>query len=231
MSVIRVEFFKQGNAKYISHLDLIRTIQRAARRADIPVEYSRGFNPHSKISYGPALSVGVSSSREYFDIELDGQMDGHQLVERLNAVLPAGLGVTAARYMPDRFSSLASIINAAYYTINGRVGFHDEHLEQRLICFFSAGSILIQKTDKKGRQKQVNIVPMILGVEKKLVQNREVVLEVILQTGSKGNLNPAHLMDAIQKEIRTPFRDIRIHREKLLVKRGEKYFSPMEIFD
>jgi radical SAM-linked protein len=57
MPIIRVQFFKKDTAKYISHLDLIRTVQRSVRRADIPVEYSKGFNPHSKIAYGPAKTA------------------------------------------------------------------------------------------------------------------------------------------------------------------------------
>ena len=106
MPVIRIKFTKEGNAKYISHLDLIRTIQRAARRAGVPVEYSKGFNPHSKIAYGPALAVGISSSGEYMDMDLKEYMEETELVGRLNAALPDGIGVPRqSTYRPGRLRS------------------------------------------------------------------------------------------------------------------------------
>ncbi len=231
MPVIRIEFQKEGSTKYISHLDLMRTIQRSVRRADIPVEYTKGFNPHSRISYGPALAVGVSSSGEYLDMEIKEQLDQDRLIERLNTSLPSGIRATAARYVPDGSSSLASVINAACYSIDGRAQPQNGHLKERLSEFFSLPHVFIEKTDKKGRKKQVDIIPMILDIEKILVQDGRVVLEVILETGSKGNLKPADLLGAIIKETGINLRDVTIHRKGLLVKRGERYFSPLEIFD
>jgi radical SAM-linked protein len=67
-----IKYTKEERVKYISHLDFLRLVQRAIRRADIPVAYSQGFNPHPRLSFASALAVGVTSEGEYLDIYLIG---------------------------------------------------------------------------------------------------------------------------------------------------------------
>jgi radical SAM-linked protein len=231
MSTVRIKFKKEGSAKYISHLDLIRTIQRAVRRADIPIEYTKGFNPHAKISYGPALAVGMSSCGEYLDMELNMEMGQFEMMERLNNSLPQGIRVTAASTVPDNAPSLASVIDAAGYSITGQVKGQDEHSEKKLKSFFSLRHALIQRTDKKGRIKQVDIMPLILEVEKILTGAGGVTLEVILAAGSRANLKPAHLIKAIEQETGIILEGIKIHRRGLFIKKGQNYLSPLEVFN
>ncbi len=68
---MRAEFSKTGELKYLSHLELSRLIERALRRANIPFSYTEGFHPTPRISFGPALPVGVEGLREYFDMVVD----------------------------------------------------------------------------------------------------------------------------------------------------------------
>jgi radical SAM-linked protein len=231
MPVIRIEFTKEGNAKYISHLDLIRTIQRSVRRAEVPVEYSKGFNPHSKIAYGPALAVGISGGGEFMDMDLNVNMDEAELTERLNGCLPAGIKVTKAQYIPENAPSLTASIDAAEYRITGCLESPDTEFGQRLREFFERDSIFIERTDKRGRKKKVDIKPMIIKVLRALADNGGFILELILDTGSKSNLKPSDLISALERDTSTSLRDISIHRERLMIKRGDRYFSPMEVFE
>ncbi|HZX46995.1 MAG TPA: TIGR03936 family radical SAM-associated protein [Clostridia bacterium] len=231
MPVIRIEFTKEGNAKYISHLDLIRAIQRAVRRADVPVEYSKGFNPHSKIAYGPALAVGISSSAEYMDVNLKNSMEETELVERLNASLPPGIRAVAAKYLPDGAPSLNAVIDAAAYRITGRPAVWTQGLEKKIRDFFEKESIFIERTDKKGRKKQVNIKPMIAEIQRVLVTDGGLLLDVILDTGSRSNLKPSDLVEALERDAGTHLQDVCIHRKGLLIKRGGRYLSPLEVMD
>ena len=231
MPVIRIEFTKEGNAKYISHLDLIRAIQRAVRRADVPVEYSKGFNPHSKIAYGPALAVGISSSAEYLDMNLESLVEENELVERLNASLPDGIKVTAAKYLPDGAPSLNAVIDAAAYRITGRPAVWTQGLEQKFRDFLEKESIFIERADKKGRKKQVNIKPMIAEIQKVLLTDGELLLDVILDTGSRSNLKSSDLVEALERDTGIHLQDVCIHRKGLLVRRGGKFISPMEVMD
>ena len=65
-----IKFTKGENIKFIGHLDLMRTIQRIIKRSGLPVEYSKGFNPHMALSIAQPLSVGVYSDGEYLDLVL-----------------------------------------------------------------------------------------------------------------------------------------------------------------
>lgn len=231
MSIIRVRFKKEGSAKYISHLDLIRAMQRSIRRADIPIGYTQGFNPHSKISYGHALSVGMSSDGEYLDMELVEEMNETEIAERLNRSLPKGISVTATGFVPDKSPSLASVINAAGYLITGRIQSQDTDYKNKVLDFFSSTSVLIERTNKRGKKKQVDIIPMILDVKRVQVEQDMLALEVMLAVGSKANLKPAHLIEAMERRTGVFLQETRIHRTGLFIKKGEKYFSPLEVFD
>lgn len=96
MKTHRLRFSKTGKAVYISHLDLMRTFQRAFMRAGLSLKHSEGFNPHAQISMLLPLSVGVSSLCEVMDFQLLDDIDMDELPARLNAVMPAGIHVESA---------------------------------------------------------------------------------------------------------------------------------------
>ena len=85
---LRMRFSKTGRAVYISHLDLMRTMQRAFLRAGYPLKYSEGFNPHAQISILLPLSVGCASECELMDFQLTEEVDLQELPARLTAVMP-----------------------------------------------------------------------------------------------------------------------------------------------
>ncbi len=98
----RLTFSKGEEVKYISHLDLMRSLERALRRADLPLDYSLGFNPRPKISIAAPLAVGVTGTAELMDVILYRPVDPQSLLERLNASLPGGVRILAARNVPLR---------------------------------------------------------------------------------------------------------------------------------
>ena len=74
----------------------MRVFQRAIRRADLPMAYSQGFNPHMKISWGQALKVGATSSGELATLQIDGWIKPDELMARFNKTLPQGIEILAA---------------------------------------------------------------------------------------------------------------------------------------
>lgn len=94
---MRVSFDKKGLLKYISHLDLMRLFERACRRADLPLQLTQGFRPHTKISITPAMPVGQESTGQNADISLEYSVPLRDLVERLNRNLPPEIRITGAR--------------------------------------------------------------------------------------------------------------------------------------
>ena len=96
MYEVRLMLRKQGRLKFVSHLDMFRLMQRAVRRAGIPLWYTEGFNPHPYISFLLALSLGVEGKKEPVDIRIVGEMEPDEIKRRLNEVLPEGLRVEEA---------------------------------------------------------------------------------------------------------------------------------------
>jgi radical SAM-linked protein len=89
-------FYKKGNLKFISHLDLMRLFVRAMRRAQVPVKITEGFSPHPKFSIKRALKLGLESENEEACIVLKELMDPGKFVEKLNCQLPEGIRVKSA---------------------------------------------------------------------------------------------------------------------------------------
>jgi radical SAM-linked protein len=96
MQRIKLKYRKGAEIRFISYKDLMRVVQRAIRRADLPIIYSQGFNPHMRISWGNAIKVGATSEEEYAILQFDGWLKPLEVKEKLNRVLPGGLEILDA---------------------------------------------------------------------------------------------------------------------------------------
>ncbi len=96
MDKIRLVYRQTGRAVWMSHLDTMRTLQRVIHRADVPIRYSEGFNPHALLSILMPLSVGTASLCQIVDIRVKESVDLETLPQRLTDVMPEGLEVTEA---------------------------------------------------------------------------------------------------------------------------------------
>ncbi len=117
VSRMRLRFSKTGAMSLLSHLELLHLFTRAVRRADIPIRYSLGFHPHPKFSFATALSVGVESWAEYFDMEIAAGLDSQSVRNALNASLPEGIRILEACEIPLRSESLSVLIEAVLYRV------------------------------------------------------------------------------------------------------------------
>ncbi|MBI5196105.1 MAG: TIGR03960 family B12-binding radical SAM protein [Nitrospirae bacterium] len=93
---IRMVFSKTGALRYLSHLEVVRALLRAMKRAGVPLTYTNGFHPLPKVSFGPALSVGIEGLNEYFDAEVYAPVNTGEIISKVNAVLPEGLRIVRA---------------------------------------------------------------------------------------------------------------------------------------
>ena len=108
-------FEKTKDLSYTSHLDVQRTLQRAFRRASLPLAFSKGFNPHPKLSFATALATGYTSSGEWIEVEFSEPLAPEQFIERANAALPAGMRFVDAFTVDDGFTTLSKLLVAAKY--------------------------------------------------------------------------------------------------------------------
>lgn len=107
MQKLRLRYTKRGPARFTSHRDFGRALERALRRAEIPMAYSSGFTPHPRISYGNAAPTSAASEAEYVELGLSEQCDPVKVVAALNEVLPTGFVVLdAADAVKDSFNEL-----------------------------------------------------------------------------------------------------------------------------
>lgn len=112
---IRITFSKQGSLRYTGHLDLHTLIERAARRADLPLAYSQGFHPSPKIQLACALPLGFSSRAEVMDLWLTEERDIPLLRKDLQAALPRDIQIENVEIADDRAPALQTQVIAAEY--------------------------------------------------------------------------------------------------------------------
>ena len=147
MSKLRMRFSKTGRAIWISHLDLMATMQRAFSRAGSRLQYSEGFNPRPQISIALPLSVGTASLCELMDFRLLEEVDITSLAARLNATMPEGITVQEI-YEPTRKNA-----ELKWLAVDGLFEYDDRQvdiIQKQLAAFFARPSIVIEKKTKRG---------------------------------------------------------------------------------
>ena len=210
MQDIRIWFEKRGRAKYISHLDLMRAMSRAVRRAALPLWYTEGFHPHPYLSFPLPLSLGQEGLREALDLRLVDETEG--IAQRLNAVLPEGLRVLEVQ---QPWSKPGEIKAAEYEITVPRGEAWAQQAKERL----TAGGLTAKKMGKQGHrkvEKEIALDPLVLRWEIG-ARNGETHIRCVLAAGSEVNLNPALLMEALGEE------GARITRVRLLKGDGEEW--------
>lgn len=225
MPRVRIRMHKLGRYAYLSHLDMVRVLERAIRRAGLRLAYSQGFNPHPKISFGAPLAVGVTSTCEVADVEFDGSVSPDEIINKLNEQLPEGMKVDKAVLIDRRAKSLMSEIAAARYIIRMTLaGPELGQLEDSIKQLLDRDQLLLEKT-RDGDVKVVDVRPYILDM--KAMAGETLQIEACLCTGSKGNLRPDDLVTVMRQYGVLPPETIgvRIHRIELLVERDGRLVS------
>lgn len=201
MPSYRVGFVKERDLRYLSHLELFRTIERGIRRAGLEMVFSEGFHPHPKLSFGPALSVGIASRDEYFDMELVQEYPEEKILADLNRVLPEGLQVLAVKKILQRVKTLNAVINRASYTVMLKVDPGDRReIFDQLNQLSSLTLIEVVRNSKVG-QKIVNIRPWLHNLTIGIKDDDLLELELVGEIGSGGNLRPDDLLSGISRPV------------------------------
>ena len=195
--VIRLEFKKFGGLKYISHLDLQRAILRFIKRANIPIRYTEGFNPHPKIVFALTLSVGTESDAELVDVYLQRDSEAPEIpiitpdefVARLSAVLPTGLEIVKA-YFPEK--DFSDIVSSDYIITLLK---NDNTPILSLINDALSRPLEIVKKGKAG-EKTVDIIPLIRGLQ---IGEKDDVVTIKASLSARQNeyLNPDHFVKGL----------------------------------
>lgn len=242
---IRMKFAKEGNMKYVGHLDMMRYFQKALRRADMDVGYTAGFNPHQILTFAAPLSVGITSTGEYLDMKVHSTPSSGEALERLNGVMAEGIRILEYLKLPDSSKNAMAVVGAAEYRIaldedgnrvpgrNGSAVAGDRNAPEAdkdsqaetfvsklfdpefIEGFYFREQIRIRKKSKRS-EDWADIRPMIFSMK-----TEEGGLMLRLATGSAANLKPqlvlAALGEYVQEQLKEhcPVEGLTIHRMEI----------------
>ena len=217
MSKLRLLFIKEAQASYISHLDLLRTFQRAFPRTELDIKHSQGYHPHPIISIVLPLPVGQSSDCELLDFEVTQDTDGSGIAEKLNTGMPSGLRVL------DCYPAVRPVRELTYLRADLTLEYDNgvpENAAGRLQELLSRRELIIQKRTKRKDLADVDIAPMILRTDWR-AEKCALVGTVVVQAQNPG-LNPQLMEKAVERyapELTPDF--TRVRRLELLDAEGK----------
>jgi radical SAM-linked protein len=183
---------KVGPARFISHLDLLRTFGRAARRAGLPLAFTQGFNPHPKITFAAPLAVGISGEAEF-------------VARALSDALPEGLRVLEVRQLKGAGPALMAMVRSASYRVEAKTcgPVTAGELKDALGSFLSRQEILVERKNNEGKKVLYDLRPGIFVMSGRL-DNDIIKIEAELKTGSSGNVRIEEVLEAFLKSSRLP---------------------------
>lgn len=227
MSKRRLKFSKLNMAKYISHLDLLRCFTRSIMRAELPVKYSNGFNPHQKITFSLPLSIGVTSDSEFVDIDFEDEIKDSEIMERLNNNLPPDMRIL---HVGDIHDSANDIVSAKYQV---KIISNEFIADEKVKEFFDMSEYTIMKKTKKRGEQPVNLMDFIIdyNITEHTESNEGSILqmELVLSAGGQKNLKPEIAVKAFSDYIASDINIISydIHRTEIYIseKEGLKVFD------
>ncbi|MBP0026849.1 TIGR03960 family B12-binding radical SAM protein [Roseofilum sp. Guam] len=164
---LRVKWGKQGEMGQISHLDWLRLLDRAVRRAGLPVAYSGGYHPGPRIMVASALSLGITSSGELVDFELTQPVAPEDFLQRLRAQLPAECPLYEAIEVPLKGKSSAKLLERAEYQIilECSVAVISQEWQDWIQAILDREEIIKEGKTKSGKPKQVNLREQLFELE------------------------------------------------------------------
>jgi radical SAM-linked protein len=203
---LRLNFRKQGRLRFLSHLEVVRAMERMIRRARLPSVVSRGFNVHMRYAPGPALPVGTVGLDEYFDVWLTDYLASPEVLRRLEAAGVAGLDVVGASYVDPRAKGLqATHIHEVYEVVLEAGALTAAELRSRLIRLIESGSLTVLRRNKKkvyDLTQSVERPPEVREARSALdVSDKLLIVTLELRAMEQGSVRPELLLKAALEDV------------------------------
>lgn len=217
-------FEKGESVRWLGHLDILRTFERAVRRAGLPVAFSNGFNPRERLAFASALSTGVTGAAEPASLELTDPQAPETIAASLNTALPPGIHIVACREIPEAGSrDLLNAYDRAEYEVVCICPSEtaESEMEAAICGLLSQPHIAITR-EREGRTKTVDIRPFVHALTlcaDGMVEGR-LRLRMIVALGEGGTAKPAEVV-AVLAEALPGLAVRRIHRVRLLNSRAD----------
>jgi radical SAM-linked protein len=158
---MRVTFATADTVKYVGHLDMARTWERAIRRAGLPLAYSQGFNPQPRLHFAAALPVGFTGQAELADVFLNQALEPAEFLARLQAAMPRGIRLLHAEPVPRELPALQATLVAAAYRVEVETNEPAEAFMARLEAFMARCAAM--RVRRKGKEESsYDLRPLVL---------------------------------------------------------------------
>jgi radical SAM family uncharacterized protein/radical SAM-linked protein len=203
---VRLRYGKLGRLVAISHLETMTAVLRAIRRAGLPVAFSRGYHPKPRVSFGPALPVGVESRCEHLDLELVGQHDAGTVRAQLAPQLPDGFVIYDAEALAPDAESISASMRAVHYLANFPENWTAEELRARIDAFSRTPRSVVRRQapprPREGRRGEKIAQPKAREIDLKeivthLAMEGERQVAFSLKADPSGSAKPAEVLGAV----------------------------------
>ena len=221
---LRMQITKDRDIRFISHLEYVRTIERAIRRAKLPAAYSEGFNPHLKFSLASALGVGVVSYTEFVEIELAEPVEIEAAARALDKALPRGIRVLAADAVANNTAALMAEAAGASYVVTLP---YDKDISEVVVNYNDAVELLFKKAAPKRKEKfkEIDVKFYIPEIAVEL-KDGKTIFSFECKITPTGSMKAVDLLNALNEayalELPVEMADIERHTLYKFTKRGKK---------
>lgn len=190
---IRIKFAKYGAMKFIGHLDMMRFFQKAIRRAGIDVKYSAGFSPHQIMSFASPLGVGLESTGEYMDIEVNSMTTTEALKEALNGAMVEGVEILSVGVLPDTVKNAMASVAAASYRLQSKNGAFAIPNPKETVCAFYAQETIPYTKETKKSVIELDLKQGIYDIRMETGAS----LFMTVNASSSGNIKPSMVFEKL----------------------------------
>lgn len=220
---LRVAYGKLGRLRWLSHLEVVHSLERIVRRATLPHAVTQGFSPHLKAAYGPALPVGTAGEREYFDVWLREYTGAADVLRLLRDASPEELAPSHAAYVGNDAPSLTAALTIGQYRVElDRREISAEQAQAALDSVLSTGELEVEHRGKTKVFDLARSIPKDVCVSE---MGDEVAVDLTVRMGPQGSLRPETLIRAAAMTAGIDVSAVRTTRRDTLVEVDEGVWS------
>lgn len=197
---LRVRFCKDGRLAYLGHIEVLNTIMRSIRRANLPFSVGNGFAQRMRVQFSQALPVGAASTCECYDVYLSERMNEAEALDKLIAATPSAMAPTEAAYVGGRLPALEAWLTRSNWQVElhgAGSSFRAEFLNDALNALLEQGSIDFMRGDKP---RTIGLCDTLVGWDARDGQTdsgeKLIVCSLRTRSSNLGALRPAVLLEA-----------------------------------
>ena len=218
---LRVRFAKTGEMALLSHLDLVRMLERALRRSQLPVSFTGGFHPLPRLQLALALPLGAEADSDWLDLSFTEVVQPEQLMDRLAPLLPQGFALLEAHGVPVKSPALSQMLQSAHWRLCLEPSGADplpaeRRCQEALGELLGAEALPLEELDRQGRRRRRDLRPLLLDLHWHhwSPQRLELGLETLVQANGR-SLKPDQLRQLLAQRLGCKLQQTQLRRVAL----------------